>query len=388
MSYNAQLVDDLFEINRRICCDIWNLCSANDKPSGLSPRLIFPKEKDDKLRISEQEAKILCCSVLNSLNYFYSVETPTREKYQQKGESPTRAHIDVSLYNFENNQLEHVANVEFKYSTAPEAIRKDIEKLLKERIQGNWFHTLKNTNKGTFPSVFDKFKTTFGSYLETFSDKNISIVFCFCVVEKQEAYIRHFIYDPEICNYEDYISSFFAPSDLEKHWKLFSKEMIDNQAVKKLAVTRRHTEEKSNVPQCERLRWERASILEDCFDLQLKDPKDLDINRFRHLFEAVETSNGVWPPRFNKDAIKEFRRWFSDLNTPLREQAYARLSNWFLTDKEFCRNSPLGQAALELWNILFCARPDIRLTYPKKDYKILRERFDLWWPRQLDCQEN
>jgi len=137
----------------------------------------------------------------------------------------------------------------------------------------------------------------------------------------------------------------------------------------------------------QRLRWKRASCRDDCFDLELTNPEALDVDRCRQLLEAVTTEDGIRPPYFNKDASKEFHRWLSNLDTPLQEQAYARLSNWFLTDKEFCRNSPLGQSALELWNTLFCAKPDIRLTNPKKDYKILRERFDLWWPSQLDCQK-
>jgi len=388
MRDNAQLADDLFEINRRICCDIWNLCAASDKPSGLSPRLIFPKEKDDNLRITEQEAKILCCSVLNSLNYFYSVETPTREKYQQKGESPTCGHIDLSLYNFENNQLEHVANVEFKYSTAPKEIAKDIEKLIKEGIHGNWFHTLKSINKRTFPKLFDKFTATFRSFSDTFSDKNISIVFCFCVLEKQKAYIRHFLYDPQICNYEDYTSRFFEPSDFPEHWQSISREGLHARPEKAKSEIQKPTQkERVRMPIGEIPRWERASMLEDCFDLQLTNPAGLDIDRCRQLVEALDEKDGIHPPHFNKDASKEFHRWLSNLNTPLREQAYARLSNWFLTDKEFCRNSPLGQVALELWNTLFCSKPDIRLTNPKRDHKILRERFVLWWPSQLDCQK-
>jgi len=149
---------------------------------------------------------------------------------------------------------------------------------------------------------------------------------------------------------------------------------------------RRTPQEDSEQENLQRLRWERASLREDCFDLELANPRAFDANRCEELLEAVRTEDGVHPPHFNTDASNEFQRWLNNLNTPLREQAYARLSNWFLTDKEHCRNSPLAQAGLELWNALFCARPDIRLTNPKRDDKILPERFALWWSKQLDCQ--
>lgn len=145
--------------------------------------------------------------------------------------------------------------------------------------------------------------------------------------------------------------------------------------------------ERGDVPVSEGLQWEGASKFPDRFDLRLKNPENLDVDSFRQLFEAVEKADGVWPRHFNTDAGKEFRRWLSDLNTPLQEQAYARLSNWFKTDKEYCRNSPLGQTAKEFWKAMFCAVPERRLTHPKRNYKILSDEFELWWDKQLKCQE-
>lgn len=135
-----------------------------------------------------------------------------------------------------------------------------------------------------------------------------------------------------------------------------------------------------------RLRWERAAHREDCFDLTLMNPGVLDVTHCTQLLADVRTKDGVHPPRFNRHQGRELQKWLDNLNTPLREQAYAALSNWFLTDTEHCKSSPLADAARELWNALFCAMPDRRLTDPKRDYKILPERFYLWWPKQRDCQ--
>jgi len=145
--------------------------------------------------------------------------------------------------------------------------------------------------------------------------------------------------------------------------------------------TTRRCQENGGQLNPERLRWERASG----FDLKLVEPKALDTALCGQLLDAVQTADGGNPRHFSADAAQEFQRWLDNLDTPLREQAYARLSNWFLTDKPDCRESPLAQAALQLWNTLFCAVPDIRLTLPKRDHKILPERFALWWPKQLDC---
>lgn len=137
----------------------------------------------------------------------------------------------------------------------------------------------------------------------------------------------------------------------------------------------------SNRPQ-----WEKASELPDCFELQLTNPNAINVKNFQNLFKIVEEADGIWPRHFNSVASTEFKRWFSNLNTPLQEQAYARLSNWFLTDKEICRNAPLGQAAKEFWKAMFCAVPERRLTDPKRDEKILSDEFKLWWPKQQKCQ--
>ena len=74
------IISDVIEINRRLLYDLWNLTDVSQPPTGLSPRLILPKMRNKSIRIIEQEARFLYCSLLNNFNYFYSVETPT-EKY-------------------------------------------------------------------------------------------------------------------------------------------------------------------------------------------------------------------------------------------------------------------------------------------------------------------
>ena len=205
------IVEDLIEINRRLSYDLWNVSAFNGNPSGLSPRLIFPvKRINGEIRISEQEARILYCNILNNLNYFYSIETPTTKTYQQKGSTPLSALSDLSIYTYIDNGFEKMANVELKaHNPASKNISKDIEKIIKEGLAGNWFHILKNIDKGTLPSVFDKLISS----LKEHSDKGskISILFCICILEKKWGMIKHFEYDSSSGkNISNHMEEFFC----------------------------------------------------------------------------------------------------------------------------------------------------------------------------------
>lgn len=198
-----KVIEDLKEINRRLSYDLWNVSFFGEETLGLSPRLIFPQkrkrnEDDESIkRISEQEARILYCNILNNLNYFYSIETPTKESYRQTGSTPLSALSDVSIYRYVNGSFEKLANIEFKaHNPTTKNISKDIEKLIKEDIEGNWFHILKNINSGTLASVFNKFITSFDEYKDKRSEK--CILFCFCILEKKFSIIKEYFYKPSL----------------------------------------------------------------------------------------------------------------------------------------------------------------------------------------------
>jgi len=207
------IIEDILEINRRLCFNLWSITDVTQKPEGLSPRLILPQKRDKEIRVSEQEARFLFCGLLNTLNYYYSVETPTTEEYQQTGQTPLSARSDVSLYvanGADDHPFQKIANVEFKAHNSPlEQIKKDVEKLVKERIAGNWFHTMKNIDKQTLPSLFDKFKTSLNEFSGFAAKNEVSIVFCFCVLEKKWACMKHFHYDSSEGKFEEYVSRFF-----------------------------------------------------------------------------------------------------------------------------------------------------------------------------------
>lgn len=207
------ITEDIFEINRRLCFNLWSITDVTQKPEGLSPRLILPQKRDKEIRLSEQEARFLFCGLLNTLNYYYSVETPTTEEYQQTGQSALSARSDVSLYvstNDDHRPFRKIANVEFKAHNPPqEQIKKDVEKLIKESIVGNWIHTLKNIDPQTLPKLFDKFIASMIECSEMVGEREVSMVFCFCVLERKWACIKHFRFDSSTSKFEEYVRRFF-----------------------------------------------------------------------------------------------------------------------------------------------------------------------------------
>jgi hypothetical protein len=154
---------------------------------------------------------VLYTSILNSTNYYYSIETPTQQTYRFTGNSSIRARSDLSIYILnKNNSFDKVANIEFKAHNPDKShIEKDIEKLIKEKQIGNWVHLLKNIDRGTLPALFNKFINSFENQKNKIS-KPLSICFCFCILEKRLACLKHFYFDPaHNINFQDYYKEFF-----------------------------------------------------------------------------------------------------------------------------------------------------------------------------------
>jgi len=152
---NKQMILDILELNRRLCYDLWLVASEKNKGyytlQSISPRIIFPYKRNGDIRVSEQEARFLMCSILNSMNYFYSVETPTKKKYHFNGgsnddndENKRSACTDLTLWTYEGSSFKRCVNIEFKSHNPPkDHIAKDIEKLVCEEIQETGFIFLK-----------------------------------------------------------------------------------------------------------------------------------------------------------------------------------------------------------------------------------------------------
>lgn len=205
--------DDLIEMNRRVAFALWNVASQTGSPKALSPHLIFPELRTGDIRVSEQEARLLWCTMLQDTSYYYAIEAPTAETYVQSGTKPISARTDLALYEFMESGFKRVANIEFKaHSSTLKHIKKDVEKLIREKINGNWFHLLSAANAGTIPRLFEKFVAAFTA-CNAHLHNNIDIVFCICVLGNRRMFTRRFIYQQGQGYFIDHVKDFFSSPD-------------------------------------------------------------------------------------------------------------------------------------------------------------------------------
>jgi len=137
-----------------------------------------------------------------------------------------------------------------------------------------------------------------------------------------------------------------------------------------------------------KLSWEKAYDCNDCFDLRVKNPEDVDRDCLLKLLKIVDKAPAG--KDFNKIAFCQFDTWIKNPNEILLEFAFATLDSWSFSDGTNAKGKDKQIAAQRLWDALFCSRPNggRRLTDPKVlgGKKIIKEKFDLWWPKQKHCQ--
>jgi hypothetical protein len=171
----------LQDLMSKVCTDLARMYPSEQQPSEYG--LIFPTKRDGSVRISEQEAKLLFVQHLTiDRRFCFSVETPTAETYQQTGDTPMSARVDLTLFGPERKPLAHI---ELKaHNCKVEAIRKDLEKLLREKTTGLWFHTLHRANRRTLEALIGKFRSAFSLLPEALRTNDRSYLIAFFVLDE------------------------------------------------------------------------------------------------------------------------------------------------------------------------------------------------------------
>ena len=147
---------DISALCHKTDCVLWD-AYRQGTVSG-SNRLIFPKLRDGNRRISEQEARFAFVEALHTTSLKYSIETPTDKEYSFSNNGSRSAMTDLSIY---HQQGKNVCNVEFKSrgksakANDLEPIRKDLEKLFREKTWGLWFHVLESVNSKTLSNLLE-----------------------------------------------------------------------------------------------------------------------------------------------------------------------------------------------------------------------------------------
>lgn len=164
---------------KETCEDLINLHQKNPTHTML----LFPRYRKGEDRISEQEARFCFAAAVERIKeYRYSVETPTQETYSfTDGGGKISAQTDLTLWDLDGKAKEF--DIEFKaHNPEPKSIEKDIEKLVREKTNGVWFHLFKNIDQGTFPALAGKFEEALLKHGQT---REKDLLFAVCVLEKK-----------------------------------------------------------------------------------------------------------------------------------------------------------------------------------------------------------
>jgi len=177
--------ESLDELRHRMVSDVAHSLWRVYHGDSDAPYLLWPAKRDASTRISEQESKILITQWLQSNQRFYSVETPTREKYRQSGTVEISARIDVTVYS-ERNPSARMLNIELKAGTATDnSFGKDFQKLVCERVRGLWFHTLTKARHRTWLSLENRICRAIDVVIDHTGSATHVIDFAFCVLQSR-----------------------------------------------------------------------------------------------------------------------------------------------------------------------------------------------------------
>lgn len=186
---DTNLKRELKGLNEEVAKRLWDIWDKAQKETDGS-KLIFPKKRSQSIRVSEQESKIIFCQLLERSPWCYSVETPTVQTYRQKGKGYQSGSTDISLYRTFSLDTKLV-NIELKaHNPSKESFRKDFEQLIRDGLDGVWFHTLKSRDRRTVPTIFNKIIKAFGDLEHHFKESGKSILITFCILDEPNKLIH------------------------------------------------------------------------------------------------------------------------------------------------------------------------------------------------------
>jgi hypothetical protein len=119
----------------------------------------------------------------------FAVEVPTTQRYAFSGTTKMSARTDLVVYASRPDpppRLVRDLAIEFKaHNPQAEAIRKDLEKLLREQYDGLWFHVLENAHSKTIPVLMAKFTQAIEDLRPLWQACMHTLTVCVVVLEKK-----------------------------------------------------------------------------------------------------------------------------------------------------------------------------------------------------------
>jgi hypothetical protein len=182
-------IQEICQKTDELLWDAFSRSLPNNPSHNQKGHLIFPYYNKANLRVSEQEARFLFAESISNSSLFYSIEAPTIKTYKFIGESLRSASTDLALY---TNEKKQVCNVEFKAKGVSEGainhlpIYKDLQKLLREKPWGLWFHLLKNTDNSTINNLLNVIGTKICSVRDNYKDlESQGLIIHICVLNQK-----------------------------------------------------------------------------------------------------------------------------------------------------------------------------------------------------------
>ena len=184
-------------------CRVFARTSPTVTDGDAGSGLIFPtlggKPGADAgpVRVSEQESKVLLCQLLEEKRFFYSVETPTKNKFAFAPPplDPLRvprqlsARTDVTIHSDRRDAKDRLLAVELKAGLAPTAsFQKDFEKLIRERVPGLWFHTLSRGGQRRLASLADNMARAWSGVTSIAEGHGHRITFALCILSPAQLF--------------------------------------------------------------------------------------------------------------------------------------------------------------------------------------------------------
>lgn|GEM_PF-719699 len=190
------MVIDTKAIARKVALELCEMPSCSSPPKGVdSASLVFPcyrptgSNGQQRTRVSEAEARILSCLTLDKLKLPFAVEVPTLQRYTFTGKTEMSARTDLVVYSPRSDappKLVRSLAIEFKaHNPRVEAIRKELEKLLREQCDALWFHLLRNADSKTVPALMEKFTRAIGGLRDLWNKCTHTLALSVAILEKK-----------------------------------------------------------------------------------------------------------------------------------------------------------------------------------------------------------
>ena len=166
-------IDNVIKKTFEVIQEVYNRQKENSdySESKETSRIIFPHNRFDEKRISEQELRFVFVEQLNKeiansndWNVFYSVETPTKDTYRFSDTEEPRIDPNGRSGNFDlvihDDNFKRIALIEFKANNpAPNEYLKDFIKLNNSKEEGGlsyFIQIIENYDSRTFSNIHQK----------------------------------------------------------------------------------------------------------------------------------------------------------------------------------------------------------------------------------------